>query len=54
MVDVDADELLRRVLIMMDFAGHRKYCCAQEEELFQQIEFYLESKGITEYRLKSK
>lgn len=30
----DADRLLFQVIRMMDFSEHRKYCCAQEEQLF--------------------
>lgn len=50
----DADRLLFQVIRMMDFSEHRKYCCAQEEQLFQEIEYYLDSIGVTDYRLNSR
>ena len=48
---LEANELLFKVMRMADFSQQRKYCSAQEEILFQEIEQYLESIGITDYRL---
>lgn len=44
-------ELLFSIIRMADFTEHRQNCYAQEEALYQEIEEYLKSNEIKDYRL---